>query len=239
MAQQRATEVLHAAVRGDQHQRFATRGQVRRQACGEAFGDVDAAPGVIVGVARRAAQERWIEHDAVEPASRDRCEQVALQHRHALLQALQQRVDARATHGGGIDVHGRHFTRRARGRQRARAGTGAEFQHAAPAHPVAEQVGGEARVADIVREYGPFTGVEKVAGVTHDGTSYLWSDARTGVQAPARTRRCTGGHGQGVFFSETSSGGLPVALSSSVVSTNGARAAWGFPRGARGLVSRT
>src|SRR5438552_14166033 len=39
-----------------------------------------------------------------------------------------------------------------------------------------------ARAAEIVREYGPFAGVERVNGVTHDG-SHVWLAAGTRLLA--------------------------------------------------------
>ena len=41
-----------------------------------------------------------------------------------------------------------------------------------------------ARAAEIVREYGPFAGADRVAGVTHDG-QHVW--AATGSRLAPRT----------------------------------------------------
>jgi hypothetical protein len=47
------------------------------------------------------------------------------------------------------------------------------------------------KVAEIVREYGPYPGVEKVAGVTYDG-EHVWFAIRTTsvrMRAASRERR--------------------------------------------------
>src|SRR5580658_1285091 len=104
VALQRCEKSAGVAEARQQQQRAAARTQMLAQAGGEALRDIAGAPGALTLIAWLTAQERRIEQDQVEALAGERREQVALAHLEPRLHLIEQRVDARAAHRGGIQV---------------------------------------------------------------------------------------------------------------------------------------
>ena len=105
-------------------------GQVSRQLAGEALDQVGPRQAWSSASARRAAEVRRVESIRSKRSPRTGANRSPCADVDALLDVVQQRIDARAAHGVGVDVDGDHGAARLRRRGDASdAGAGAEVEH--------------------------------------------------------------------------------------------------------------